>query len=201
MIGKLFLICAPSGAGKTTLVNYVLKDLGDTYNIRRAITYTSRLPRVGEIHGEHYFFIDELEFEKKIQENYFIEWSKSYGTYYGSSKTIIEELKFGRSFILIVDINGVREIYKQHNASIVIRILPPSLDILIDRLNRRSTENSQEIQKRLDLARSELENVYISEICKHTVVNDSLEYATKELRELIIDEIKALDFVRKTRVK
>ncbi len=189
MIGKLFLVCAPSGAGKTTLVNSVLNELGDNNNISRVVTYTSRAPRVGEIHGEHYFFISEPDFEKKIGESYFIEWSKSYGTYYGSPKSIIEQLEYGKSFILIVDTNGIKSITKEHPAAVVIRILPPNFDTLIDRLNKRSTENTQQIQKRLALALGELEDLEISKISKYTVINNDLECAKEELREILLKEI------------
>jgi guanylate kinase len=193
MIGKLFLICAPSGAGKTTLVNSVLNNLDNKYNVTRVTTYTSRLPRSGEIHGEHYFFLSEAEFEKRIQEDFFIEWSKSYGTYYGSPKSLMSDLQSGQSYILIVDNNGVKEIIKKYSSAIVIRISPPSFDVLIDRLNKRSTEDLHEIKKRLELASSELKDLDILNVCKYTIVNFDIENASNELRELIIKEICAQD--------
>lgn len=191
MIGKLFLICAPSGAGKTTLVNALLSAISSKYNIERGVTYTSRAIRQGEVHAKDYFFITPQEFELKIKENFFLEWSDMYGTYYGSPLSILDNINMGKSIILIVDAKGVKDILAKYRQSVVIRILPPSLEILSNRLNIRSTETKSQIIKRLELAKLELEDQDFIKITKHTLINDDLNRALSEFLILIINEIKS----------
>lgn len=194
MSGKLFLVFAPSGAGKTTIINYLLSDfksnLKNNYNLSRAVTYTTRIPRLGEINGEDYYFLSETEFKKKIEENFFLEWSNVYGAYYGSAKGLIEDLKIGKSYILIVDHKGVKEIIKIYSEAILIRISPPSFEELVNRLTKRSTENIKEIENRLAISLKEMQDCEIPGINSFNIVNNRIETAAKELIELIIKEIE-----------
>src|SRR5581483_10666268 len=108
--GVLFIVSAPSGAGKTTLVNAALGSLKSSHAIERVITYTSRMPREGEIPGVDYHFISELEFQSRIKDGFFLEWSGAYGTYYGTPRGLLEDLEKGHHRILIPDRNGAQKI-------------------------------------------------------------------------------------------
>ena len=111
-IGKLFVVSAPSGTGKTTIVNYIIEKYGRYFNISRVITYTTKKPHESEQDGLDYYFLNEKEFVQKAKENFFIEHSKDYGHYYGSPVSIVHELNFGKSYILVLDQKGAKNVLK-----------------------------------------------------------------------------------------
>lgn len=181
MAGKLFVISGSSGAGKTTLVAAALEKLQKHYSIERIITYTTRTKRPGEIEGEDYYFISENEFKKKIEEGFFIEWSHWYDNYYGSPISILEDIKKGTSFIIVLDQSGAKAIFEQYSEAILIWIQPSSLSLLIGRLKKRGKNTLEEIEKRLKKAEVELEQKKREHLYAVTIINDDFFKAKDEL--------------------
>jgi guanylate kinase len=190
MAGKLFIVSACSGAGKTTLVTTVINRLVGRYEISRLITYTSKTPRNTEIEGRDYYFLTAQEFESRIKEGFFLEWSSYYGNYYGSPSELIQDLKLGRSYILIADLAGARALANLIKDSILIWVSINDLAIIKKRLLLRNTENFEEIQKRLVRAQEEIETQSQLDIFKHNVVNENFEKAVYELELIIVQELK-----------
>src|SRR5579862_9920541 len=112
MAGRLFLVSAPSGGGKTTLVNAAIASLSREHSIKRLITYTSRSPRTGDVHGVDYHFVTPAEFQTLIEQEFFLEWSAAYGTFYGTPKEVLRDIAQGLSYIAIVDRAGAQAIYR-----------------------------------------------------------------------------------------
>lgn len=191
MSGKLFVVSAPSGAGKTTLVNKLIYSLKvDLYKIDRIITYTTRLPKKGEVAGIDYHFITETEFKNKIGESFFLEWSNAYGAYYGSPKNIINErLLAGNSLITVLDRAGAKMVKLAYPDAILIWITPPDLETLQERLNGRSRDSQAEITYRLELAQAELELEKEQKLFSYTLVNDDFNNALQDLSGIVKKEI------------
>ena len=140
--GNLFIVSAPSGAGKTSLVSKALELLSDK-SISRAITYTTKNPRKGEMHGKDYYFISKAEFEEKIQQDYFLEYSTAYGYYYGTPRSYIYDIESGHSYIMIIDRAGAQQITKQFDKAILIWICVKDLQTLKARFQKRNDQNEQ----------------------------------------------------------
>jgi guanylate kinase len=173
--GRLLVFSAPSGAGKTTIVRSVLNKFPE---LTFSISATTRERRETEIDGKHYFFISENEFKNKIDKNEFVEWEKFYDYYYGTLKNHIETLiNNGKNVVLEVDVKGALKIKKVYPDSVLIYVLPPSFDILKDRLVKRNTESAEDLNKRLE--RVELELSYKDHF-EHIIVNDNLDKAKEE---------------------
>jgi guanylate kinase len=189
MVGKLFIISAPSGAGKTTLVNAVLNRVSVHYSIERVITYTTKQPRSGEINGRDYNFLSPTAFEQKIKEGFFLEWSTAYGTYYGSPRSIVDQRAQGKSFILIIDRRGAEQVAKQIDQAVLIWIYTNNLDILRERLQKRGAENSAQIAARLIQAQKEIELEQQNRLYTYHVLNDDFNDAVGYLESLISEEL------------
>jgi guanylate kinase len=178
--GKLLVFSAPSGAGKSTIVRSVLNKFPE---LAFSISATTRERRETEEEGKHYFFISENEFKKKIEQNEFVEWEKFYDYYYGTLKSHIENLlDEGKNVVLEVDVKGALEIKKVYPDSVLVFVMPPSFDILKDRLVKRNTESQEDLKKRLE--RVELELSYKDHF-EHIIVNDDLNYALEEAENII----------------
>ena len=198
MAGKLFVISSPSGAGKTTLVNRVLGRLKDQFSINRVVTYTSRKARSNEIPGEHYHFISSQEFEKKLEENFFLEWSGRYGSYYGTPRSILDEIDRGASKILIIDRLGAERVVaiaKDPSPTlsgkvISIWIEAPNLQELKRRLIGRGQETKMQIKKRLELAKQEIKKEKSCPLYDHKIINNVFFRAAQDLENLICCELK-----------
>lgn len=188
--GKLFIISGPSGVGKTTLINKVLS-LYSSEIISRVVTYTTRAPRVGDVAGVDYHFISREDFQQKIKEGFFIEWSGAYQHYYGSAWHSIKGLEEGKSYIMILDRQGAQQVLSQAEA-LTIAILPPSLEVLEERLRARATESAIDMAKRLALAREELEAEKINRLYTHYVVNTFFDATVKNLMEIIASELQII---------
>lgn len=186
--GKLFLLSAPSGAGKTTIVSGVIKELSGQIAIERVVTYTSRRPRPGEVQGLDYFFVSPEEFEEKIKQGFFMEWSNAYGAYYGSPVEVLERLKEGVSLIAVLDQDGVGALLKQYSA-VAIWIDPPELCYLKERLEHRGSERGFEQSFRLELAGKELSNQAKLALFKYRVLNQVLAKAIEEVKDIILKEL------------
>ena len=154
--GEIFVISAPSGAGKTTLTYAVIERLKNTIDISKVITYTSRTPRPNEVAEKDYVFVSREEFLEKKKHNFFLETTEYNGEHYGSPAHIKEEIKRGESFILVIDLVGVHSVIKLLENPVLIWITPPSLSVLEERLSKRG-ETKEKIKERLALAEQELQ--------------------------------------------
>jgi len=174
--GHLFIISAPSGAGKTTLVKAVLQQFRD---VLYSISYTTRKPRVEERDGIDYHFISKQDFKKGIHKGRWAEWAEVYGNYYGTSVEFIEKsLSSGCDILLDIDVQGTLQILKHYPDSVTIFILPPSMNALRKRLEMRGSDSQAVIEKRLLNARKEMTQ---KKMYRHIIVNDVLSEAIKEL--------------------
>lgn len=177
----LFVVSAPSGAGKTTLCQRLLRDFS---GITLSISSTTRAPRGSEKHGVEYFFLDKAEFEKKIQEGQFAEWAMVHENYYGTSKAVLEKaFQENKSVLLDIDVQGADQLKKSypHNCYRIF-IAPPSLAELEFRLRARKTDSEETIQKRLQNAKAEMDQRAHFDC---TIVNDSLDRAYEELKTIV----------------
>ena len=174
--GHLFIISAPSGAGKTTLVKAVLQQFKD---ILYSISYTTRKPRAKERNGIDYHFISKQDFKKGIHKGRWAEWAEVYGNYYGTSVEFIEKgLSSGCDILLDIDVQGTLQILKHYPDSVTIFILPPSMNALRERLEMRGSDSQEVIEKRLLNARKEMTQ---KKMYRYIIVNDILSEAIKEL--------------------
>ncbi|MBU1341888.1 MAG: guanylate kinase [Proteobacteria bacterium] len=174
--GKLFVISAPSGAGKTTLVRKVL---GRFETLSYSVSHTTRNPRGSEQDGLDYFFISPEEFEQKIAQDHWLEWAKVHDNYYGTSKEFVRNcLEKGQSLILDIDVQGAKQMMVSDLKPVTIFILPPSFEILSQRLENRGTDSKQVIARRLENAKQEMDQ---KDKYQYVVVNDDLDQATEAL--------------------
>lgn len=185
--GKLIIISAPSGTGKSTIINAIIDD--PSLKLEFSVSATTRSPREGEENGVNYYFLTVEEFKEKIQANAFAEYEEVYaGRYYGTLKSEIERINNdGKNVILDVDVMGginVKKLYGNHALAIFIQ--PPSVDVLRKRLLARATDSIEEIEKRIGKAEFEISH---AQQFDRIVVNDKLETAVEEVRSLIFDFI------------
>jgi len=174
--GHLFIISAPSGAGKSTLCRAMLDHFAD---LLYSISYTTRPPRQGEQNGVDYYFIPKDKFKKGISRHQWAEWAEVHGNYYGTSAEFLDKkLSGGRDVLLDIDVQGTRQILKRYPESITIFIMPPTLEILKQRLQDRGTDSPAVIALRLDNAQKEMAQ---KAIYRHVVINDRLPDATAEM--------------------
>jgi len=179
MKGELFVISAPAGGGKTTIVNMLLKEIP---NLERVITCTTRKPRKGEKDKVDYFFLTKEEFENRIKEGRFLEYAKVHDNYYGTPKDEVEKLlNQGKDLILVIDVQGMKQI-KEKMDIVSIFILPPSIDELINRMKKRG-ESEEEIKKRLETAKKEIPQWIFYD---YVVINDILEEAKENIKNIIL---------------
>ena len=179
--GNLFIITAASGAGKTSLVKALVSD---NPNIKVSISFTTRKPRVSEKEGEDYFFLDESNFEKMMENNDFLEMAKCHGALYGTSKSTVETaIGKGEDIILEIDYQGAFSVKKLFPESISIFIVPPSIKDLEDRLHKRGQDSKEDISLRVAAARNEMSHL---EKFDYVIINKYFEKALFELK-IIID--------------
>lgn len=178
--GNIFIVTAPSGAGKTTLVAALLAADKD---VQLSVSHTTRQPRAGEVHGEHYHFVDRATFEAMIARKDFLEYAEVYGNYYGTSlRWLREQLSLGRDILLEIDWQGARQVRKVFGDAVAVFILPPSLPVLEARLRGRATDSEDVIQRRLSEARMEIDQVAEYD---YLIVNDDFEQARLDLISVI----------------
>lgn len=180
MSGNLFIISAPSGAGKTSLVSALLKN---TDQIDLSISYTTRQPRPGDINGKDYHFVSRDEFLTMKENGDFLEWAEVYGNFYGTSRHWIgQEIAKGRDILLEIDWQGAQQVRQLFPDSIHIFILPPSLTALASRLAARNQDSEEIIATRLQAAREDISHV--SEF-DYVIINDKLEVALQQLIAIV----------------
>jgi guanylate kinase len=184
---KLFLVSAPSGAGKSSLIDAVLAKANQSHlPLELSISYTTRSPRKGESNGNQYFFISEEEFIDKKNSNFFLEHAEVHGNWYGTSVDFVQsKLSSGVNLILEIDVQGFRQINDLSLNYDSIFVLPPSIHSLEERIKTRGDEDLDSINLRLKNAKDEL--AYAKEY-KHIIINDSFEDAEKELLSIIAQE-------------
>ena len=179
--GQLIVISAPSGAGKGTIIKELLKN--DNKNRWLSVSATSRLPREGEKEGVNYYYLTKENFEEKIEEGYFLEYTNYTGNYYGTPKEYIKEkINQGIDVILEIEIEGATNIKKLVPEAIFIFIMPPSLKELVKRLKNRGTETNEKIMKRFHEAYKE-----VNEVAKYNyvVVNDDVNTAVEKVEAIL----------------
>lgn len=176
----LFIISAPSGAGKTTLCRRLHNHFPD---MLYSVSYTSRKPRKSEQEGIDYHFIDRDEFKNRIDKGRWAEWALVYGNYYGTSADFIDAaLRAGKDILLDLDVQGTRLLLERYAESVAIFIRPPSLEVLRQRLEARGTESAETISVRLGHAEKEMAQ---QDLYQHVIVNDQLPAALTELISVI----------------
>lgn len=181
--GLIFVLSAPAGTGKTTLVQMLAKEFP---TVIASISYTTRQPRSGEISGKDYFFIDESEFKVKITDGDFLEYVKLYDTYYGTSRQwVTDQQKQGKHVFLVIDTQGALKLKEERLPATFIFVRPPSIDVLRDRLSGRQTEPPEVVEQRLEWARIELE---AAKNYDYLIVNDELARAYQVLKSIVIAE-------------
>ena len=190
--GKLFVVSAPSGAGKTTLVTEVIRRMGDVCSLERVITYTTKPARPGEDrHGIDYHYLSTQDFEAKIANGFFLEWSGVYGYYYGSPRSVLDELAQGFSRILILDRAGARATKRQYEPAVLVWIYTKNVAVLQERLagRVRGADAADQIACRLALACEEIEQENQARLYAHHLLNDCFRTALRELEGLIKKEL------------
>ncbi len=196
-MAKLIVIAAPSGTGKTSLIEALLKQAIDLKFIL-SISFTTRKKRVNEKHGESYYFVNKKEFELMIQKQEFLEYADVFGDFKGTSKSWVEnKLKDDWNVILELDWQGAKQVKEIYPNAETIFILPPSYAELELRLHARGLDKEEEIKKRLGEAKKEIKN---GQHFDHLVVNDQFEKALGDLKSIIIAN-KSLPEERKNLVK
>jgi guanylate kinase len=178
--GQLFVVSAPSGTGKTTLVERLVQLVPDLMLSR---SFTSRLPRAGEQDGVDYNFVSRDRFEAMKRGDEFLECADVFGNYYGTSASASETvLASGRDLVLVIDVQGARQVRERTAGSVGVFVLPPSFAVLEDRLRRRSKDTDEQIRRRLEVARSEVDAVADYD---YVVVNDEVEPAVRRLKAVV----------------
>ena len=176
MRGTLYIVSAPSGAGKSSIVNQVL---ARDPNISLSISFTSRKPRPGERHAEHYHFVDEAEFQRMIAAGDFFEHALVHGDWKGTARQSVEPmLAAGRDVLLEIDWQGARQVREQVRDAISIFILPPSRGALDERMHKRAQDSEETIARRLGAAREEMSHFGEYD---YLIVNDDFEEAVDEM--------------------
>jgi guanylate kinase len=181
--GVLFVVSAPSGAGKTTLCKELAARVP---SLKHSISYTTRSPRPGEVHGREYFFVDARYFQSLVERNEFAEWAQVYGQRYGTPRApLIELMDEGIDVLLEIDVQGARQIKKTFEDAVYVYIFPPSIDALRLRLEQRAGDSTEEIQRRLQKVREEM---WSYREYDYIVKNDDMTKAIKELEAIVLSE-------------
>ncbi|MCU4136803.1 guanylate kinase [Buchnera aphidicola (Sitobion avenae)] len=183
--GILFIISAPSGTGKSSLIEGLLKSK-TLYNIQVSISHTTRIIRPGELHGKHYHFVSKKEFQIMVKKKSFLEHAKVFSNYYGTSRQSIEEMLFsGTDVFLDIDWQGAKQIKCKMPESKSIFLLPPSKDVLYKRLRERGQDSDLVIAHRMEKAVDEMQ--HYSEY-DYLIINDDFKKAVNDLITIITAE-------------
>ena len=177
--GKLFIVSAPSGCGKGTILSEVFKER----NVYYSVSATTRKPREGEINGTHYFFMSDDEFRKTISEDGFLEYASFAGNSYGTpKKAVFDKLEEGVDVVLEIETQGAFQVKEKYPEAVMIFILPPNIGELRRRLGKRGTESEEVIERRVSQAAGEIEK---SLRYDYVIMNDDLETAVKDFYTVI----------------
>jgi guanylate kinase len=180
--GLIFVLSAPAGTGKTTLVRMLCEEFDC---VQESVSFTTRSARANEVPGRDYFFISVAEFEKRIADNDFLEYAKVFGNYYGTSRSLVEQQrKMGKYVVLIIDTQGALQLMGRLQA-VFIFLIPPSMSELRRRLENRKSDSPEVIEQRLSWAESE---IAIANRYDYQIINDHLKTAYEVLRSILIAE-------------
>ena len=181
--GVLYVISAPSGAGKTTLC----KEIIDIFpNLRHSVSYTTRTPRQGEVHGRDYFFVGQEEFSRMAAAGEFAESAEVHGNFYGTSLATLNECRSnGIDLILDIDCQGARQLKGRFEGGVYIFVLPPSIEELRRRLDNRSSDTQEVIERRIHNAAGEIKEARWYD---YIIVNDNFKEAVEQLKSVLIAE-------------
>lgn len=183
MIGNLFIISSPSGGGKGTLIREVLNSVPD---VGYSVSFTTRQPREGEEDGRHYFFVTPQEFEKMREAGAFLEWAQVHGNFYATSREQVEkDISQGRDVILEIDVQGAANVKKLMPQAVGVFIMPPSFEVLSQRLQNRGSESSSDLAVRLLNSRREVERYREFD---YLIVNDEVKRAATQLAAVFLAE-------------
>ena len=181
--GRIFVISAPSGSGKTTICKKVLESVK---NLAPSVSVTTRRPRSGEKNKKDYHYVSKSSFRKKAKKGELLEWEENFGHLYGTPKQfVLGKIKKGKSLLLSIDVKGAMRVKSKFPESVLIFIKPPSLKELSRRLNARNTDRAMEIAERLKIARRELK---VAPKYNYVVRNDKLEKAIRRVISIIKKE-------------
>jgi len=181
--GSLFIVSAPSGAGKTTICKKIVEVMD---NVKTSVSYTTRKPRQGEVEGEDYSFITEKKFRGMIQKGEFVEWAEVHGNLYGTSRRRLEKIvNDGFDVILDIDTQGAQQIRKTYGNGVFIFILPPSMTELRNRLEKRMSNTKEDMERRLKRASEEIRAYKIYD---YVIVNDLLKSSLSKFESILAAE-------------
>ena len=189
--GNLFIISGPSGSGKGSICNELIK-YEDTF---LSVSLTTRDKRNDEIDGVTYYYVSNEEFKKRIENNLMLEWAQYGDNFYGTPKDKVEEkLNSGINVILEIEVQGALKVKQKIPEAVMIFMLPPSAQALKERLLNRDREKEKEILKRIDIAKKELSKAYLYD---YIIINDDFDECLKTIRNIIADRQEKLSFAEK----
>ena len=184
--GRLFVVSGPSGVGKGTVIREAMSRTSGATPLMKCITATTREPRAGEINGQHYHFFSRAEFELRIDQGFFLEHASYNDNLYGTpAESVRFERSKGRDVLLEIEVQGGLAVRDKAPDAVLIFLAPPSWEVLADRLLNRATESRDVAERRLKIARQEMQAVSAYHYC---IVNDALDDAVEALRAIVIAE-------------
>ena len=191
---RVIVVSGPSGVGKSTIMHRAIEEDGE---LRLSVSSTTRPPRPGEEHARDYFFVDREQFEQTIADNAFLEWAQVYDNYYGTALQHVQDiLDAGHHALLDIDTQGTLSIKRACTGVVYVFVMPPSVEILAERLRHRGSESNRSFSSRM--ARAEHEMSFQSEY-DYTVVNKDLDSAAAEFRRILeVEKAKPIPFRRST---
>lgn len=186
--GNLFILAAPSGAGKSSLIKALVERYrnDNKHPVQVSVSHTTRAPRPGEVDGVHYHYVSKEAFMALVERNVFFEWAEAFGNLYGTSKeTIATTLQHGIDVFLDIEWQGARQVKSQIPDASTIFIAPPSKDTLRQRLTSRGQDSNEEIARRMEKAESEISHYHEFD---YIVVNDDFDMALREIDAIVISQ-------------
>ena len=184
--GELFILSAPSGTGKTTLIGMMKEALAAFGGLAFSVSYTTRKPREGEIDGKDYHFVDHATFQQRIDGGLFLEWAQVHNNYYGTSRDeVFPRLERGIDVILDIDVQGAERVLARHPEANSIFVLPPSYRDLEMRLHRRGLDHPEVIARRLAVALQEMQRY---DRYRYVIINDDAQRASGVLAAIILEK-------------
>jgi guanylate kinase len=178
--GRLLVVSGPSGSGKSSIV----RELLDRLDVEFSVSVTTRLPRPGERHGDHYNFVSRRDFEAMIENGELLEWAIYNNRFYGTPAAPIEQaVAEGRDILLEIEIQGARQVREQRPDAVMFFVAPPSMDELERRLRRRGDTSEEDIEDRLEIAEQEMQEAPI--LFDHVIINEDLDRAIEDIVGLI----------------